>query len=76
MFDISCSSNYPSKIYQKWDSLIYLARVITRARYIENGFGWYIENGFGWYIVTAVENVEKLAGENAQITMTKMHTFW
>ena len=33
--DISRSSNYSSKIYQKWDSLIYLARVITWARYIK-----------------------------------------
>ena len=55
---------------------MYLAQVITWARYIENGFGWYIENGFGWYIVAAAKNVENMAGEIAQITMTKMHTFW
>ena len=42
LFDISRSSNYLSEIYQKWIWLIYLARVITQARYIENGFGWYI----------------------------------
>ena len=47
--------------------MIYFAREISRARYIENGFGR--------YIVTAAENVEILAGKIAQITMTKMHTF-
>ena len=42
LVDISCSRNYSSKIYQKWECLIYLARVITQARYIKNGIGWYI----------------------------------
>ena len=37
IFDISCSSNYSSEIYRKWIWLVYLARVMTRARYIENG---------------------------------------
>ena len=42
LFDISRSSNYSSKIYQKWIWLKYLAWVITRARYIESGIVWYI----------------------------------
>ena len=42
LVDISCSRNNLSEIYWKWDRLIYLAREITRARYIENGIGWYI----------------------------------
>ena len=40
--DISRSSNYSSEIYRKWDCLIYLARVITWARYIKSGIVWYI----------------------------------
>ena len=40
--DISRSSNYLSKIYRKWDCLIYPAQVITSARYIESGTVWYI----------------------------------
>ena len=67
LVDISCSRNFLSKIYRKWDWLIYLAQKITRARFIKNGFGR--------YIVTAAENVENMAGKIAQITMTKMHTF-
>ena len=42
LFDVSRSSNYSSKICQKWNRLICLAREITRARYIEDGIGWYI----------------------------------
>ena len=68
LVDISCSRNFSSEIYQKWDWLIYLAWEISWVRYIENGFGW--------YIVTAAEIVKYLAGKIAQITMTKMHTFW
>ena len=34
LFDISRSSNYSSEIYRKWIWLIYLARVISQARYI------------------------------------------
>ena len=52
LVDISCSSNFSSEIYRKWIWLIYLARVISRARYIKNGFGW--------YIVAAAENVKNI----------------
>ena len=34
IFDISCSSNYSSEIYHFFHFFIYLARVISRARYI------------------------------------------
>ena len=40
--DISSLRNFSSKIYQKWDWLIYFAREISWARYIKNGIGWYI----------------------------------
>ena len=42
LVDISRLSNYSSEIYQKWICLIYLARVIIRARNIKIGFWWYI----------------------------------
>ena len=52
LVDISRSSNYSSEIYRKWIWLIYLAWVISQARYIKNGFGW--------YILAAAENVENM----------------
>ena len=42
IFDISCSSNFLSKIYQPILFLIYLARVITWARYINQSHFRYI----------------------------------
>ena len=42
IFDISCLSNYSSEIYQPNPFSIYLARVITRARYIKQSHFWYI----------------------------------
>ena len=45
LFDISHSNNYSSEIYRKLDCLIYLAQVISRAKYIKNGFGWFISLG-------------------------------
>ena len=44
LFDISRSSNYSSEIYWKWIWSIYLARVITWARYIEKCI-WLIYRG-------------------------------
>ena len=42
IFDISCSSNYSSEIYQPNPFLIYLAQVITRTRYIKQSHFRYI----------------------------------
>ena len=52
LVDISRTSNYSSKIYRKWIWLIYLARVITWARYIEKWI-WMIYRA-------AAKNVENM----------------
>ena len=53
--DISRSSNYSSKIYQKWDCLIYLARVITQARYIKQSHFRYID--FSFFHISLSQNI-------------------